>query len=74
MVNQLKKWRAQLAYSQQELSIQAKVSPAMLVAVERYNYLPGPEVRTKVANALGISEATIWPGIESTEVNANGNS
>ena len=63
IVNQLRKWRLKLSYSQLKLSVAAGVSPAMLVAIERYGYLPGPDVRVKLANALGISEAMLWPDV-----------
>ena len=64
VVNQLRKWRLKLSYSQLKLSVAAGVSPAMVVAIERYGYLPGPDVRGRIATALGISEAVIWPSLE----------
>lgn len=64
--NGLKRWRKRLDYSQMELSIAAGISPAMIVAIERYGYLPGPEVRAKLAKTLNIEEATLWPSLAGT--------
>jgi hypothetical protein len=32
-----------------------------LSAMERWGHLPGPAVRERIAAALGVSAATIWP-------------
>jgi transcriptional regulator with XRE-family HTH domain len=60
--------RKKLQFSQLELSIVAQVSPAMVSAVEKYGYVPGVEVRAKLAGALGVKESVIWPEIETAEV------
>jgi transcriptional regulator with XRE-family HTH domain len=62
------KLRKKLQISQLELSVVAQVSPAMISAVEKYNYIPGVKVRTKLAGALGVKESMIWPEIETPEV------
>jgi len=67
VANQLRQLRLRLSYSQLELSVAAEVSPAMVVAIERYGYTPGPDVRAKIAKALGVSESTLWPGLEVTD-------
>lgn len=62
--------RNALGYSQQKLSIIAGMSPATIVAIERYGYIPGPWVRRKLARAFRVSETEIWPGLdENSEVN-----
>lgn len=66
--NQVRRCRKVLDFKQQELAVQAHISPALLVAVERYGYLPSPEVRAKLAKALNTSESVLWPDIEATEV------
>ena len=48
-------------YSQLKLSVIAGISPAMIVAIEKYGYVPGPWVRSKLTAALGVSEASLWP-------------
>ena len=44
--NQIKMQRVKMGYSQLKLAIVAKVSPATIVAIEKYNYVPGPWVRS----------------------------
>ena len=63
VVNQLRKWRLSLGYSQLELSVVAEISPVMIVSIERYGYLPGPDVRARIAAALNVSETTLWPDV-----------
>ena len=59
-------WRIKLGFRQQELAVQAGISPALIVAIERYGHLPGTDVRAKLAKALGVRESLLWP--ENTEV------
>ena len=54
--------RKKRGFSQQQLSIIAGMSPATIVAIEKYGYVPGPWVRRKLARALRASERRIWPG------------
>ena len=61
--NQLRLWRLKLGFRQQELAALAGVSPALIVAVERYQHLPGEDVRARIAKALGVSQTTIWPEV-----------
>jgi len=60
-MNQLQNRRFALGYSQLKLSVIAGVSPAMIVAIEKYGYMPGPWVRSKLVKVLGVSEAILWP-------------
>ena len=60
-MSEFKILRCKLGYSQLELSVAAGVSPVMIVAIERYNYIPGPDVRAKLALVLGMAEGAIWP-------------
>ena len=55
--------RKRRGFSQQRLATLAGMSPATIVAIEKYGYLPGPWVRRKLARALQSSEARIWPGL-----------
>ncbi len=36
-------------------------SPAWLHYVERYGHVPGEELRARIAAALSIDEAELWP-------------
>ena len=61
-ISKLLKFRTQYKLSQMELAIAARVSTSMIVAVERYGYFPGGKVRSKLSQALGVSESEIWSG------------
>jgi DNA-binding XRE family transcriptional regulator len=43
------------------LSALSKVSPTIISAVERWDYCPSAEVRQRIAVALGVDIAEIWP-------------
>jgi transcriptional regulator with XRE-family HTH domain len=43
------------------LAVQASVSPTIIGAVERHGYIPGPEVRQRLAQAMNVDEADIFP-------------
>jgi transcriptional regulator with XRE-family HTH domain len=64
--NRLYEWRKRLSFSMQELGVSAGCSPATLVAIERYNHLPTPRVRQKIASAMGVKEEQIWPNLAET--------
>ena len=61
--NNLKTLRKEKRMVQQELMVKAGISPAMIVAIERYNYLPVHKSREKIAEALGVDENELWPSI-----------
>jgi transcriptional regulator with XRE-family HTH domain len=65
--NNFKQLRKQKSFSILELAAVTGVSTATIVGIERYNLYPGPSVRVRLAKALKISEAAIWP--ETAEVN-----
>ena len=43
------------------LAAKAGVSATTLSAVERWGYAPSPEVRRRIAEALGVEVGAIWP-------------
>ena len=45
----------------QALAVRAHTSPATLVAIERYGHRPGPELQTRIAEALGVPREELWP-------------
>jgi len=47
--------------SQQELAVRAKMSIGTIVMIERYGYLPGPRVRGRIAEAMGLTLPQLWP-------------
>ena len=46
------------------LAVRCGVAPSTLSGVERWNYVPGPAVRGRIAEALGVAEHDIWPDLE----------
>jgi ribosome-binding protein aMBF1 (putative translation factor) len=46
------------------LAVKASVSPTIVSMVERFDYLPGKPVRTRLAQALGVQLQDIWPDKE----------
>lgn len=64
--NNLRQLRKQQNLPIMELAAKTGVSTAVIVAVERYNLYPGPSVRERLAAALGVSEALIWPEVDVT--------
>jgi len=65
--NRLRAWRHKLSFTQQELTQAAGVSIATVVLIEKYNHLPGEDVRARIAAALGVSEGAIWPTQEGSD-------
>jgi DNA-binding XRE family transcriptional regulator len=43
------------------LAARAGVSASTLSAIERWDYLPTPPVRQRIAEALGVEASAIWP-------------
>ncbi len=43
------------------LAARAGVSASTLSAIERWDYLPTPPVRRRIAEALGVEASSIWP-------------
>lgn len=68
MQNQLKAQRIEAGCRMRELAIRAGVSAAMLSDIERYDYHPRNATKEKIATALGVEVAQIWP---STPAEAN---
>jgi DNA-binding XRE family transcriptional regulator len=61
MSNRLRELRNERGLAQQGLAARARVSPAMIVAVERWGHVPGEVVQQKIATALGVQPMDIWP-------------
>jgi DNA-binding XRE family transcriptional regulator len=43
------------------LAVRAHTSPATIVAIERHGHVPTLDVQTRLAAALGIPIAAVWP-------------
>ena len=60
----LRKLRQAQGLSLWGLAVRAGTSPTVLSAIERWNYRPGADLRTRIARALGVRVADIWPAEE----------
>ncbi|MBC7084612.1 MAG: helix-turn-helix transcriptional regulator [Firmicutes bacterium] len=61
--NILREIRLRRGISQVALAARAGTTPAMISIIERYGHLPRPDLRRRIAEALGVAEADIWPEV-----------
>ena len=61
MKNRLRELRQRAGISQQQLAVKARMNPSTLTMIERYGYIPGAEVRLKIAKALKTTESELFP-------------
>ncbi len=63
-INRLREMRLQQKLAQQAVAVRAGTNDATIVAIERYGYLPGADLRKRIAQAVGVEESDIWPELE----------
>jgi DNA-binding XRE family transcriptional regulator len=51
-------------WPQRRLAVHARVSPALISDIERFDYLPTEPTRAKLAAALEVDVREIWPALE----------
>jgi len=66
-VNKLKEVRKSRGLAQMGLAVKANISTTTVVAIERYDYTPSPNLRRRIAQALQVDETEIWPEEASDE-------
>jgi DNA-binding XRE family transcriptional regulator len=64
VTNLLKQVRHRRGLAIYGLSALCGVSPAVISAVERWDYAPCHDVRQRIAEALAVSIGDIWPEAE----------
>jgi ribosome-binding protein aMBF1 (putative translation factor) len=64
VANRLRQLRRAQGLPIDGLAVKASVSPTIVSMVERFDYLPGKPVRTRLAQALGVQLQDIWPDKE----------
>ena len=70
VANELRALRKARGWVVQELSLASDVSPSMIQAIELYGrFLQTAEKRQRLAEALGVREADIWPHLNGARVN-----
>lgn len=62
--NRLREVRNSRQQAQQAVSAKGGVSSATLTAIEVHDLLPGPDVRQRIADALGVEVKEIWPDLK----------
>jgi DNA-binding XRE family transcriptional regulator len=60
--NRLKALRQACGLAQMGLAVLAKVSPNTVLSIERWGHVPSEPVQQKIAQALELTIADIWPG------------
>jgi DNA-binding XRE family transcriptional regulator len=61
--NNLRKFRQDRNLSLWGLAVRARTSATTLSAIERWGYKPGVELQERIATALGVKVADIWPEV-----------
>ena len=59
--NRLRELRKEQGLALWGLAARTGVSASTLSAIERWDYLPTPPVRQRIAEALGVEASAIWP-------------
>lgn len=68
MTNRLRVLRAEREITQWDLSVKTGIERNRYWTIEKGYTTPRPEERVALAAALGVTEAEIWPELESAEV------
>jgi transcriptional regulator with XRE-family HTH domain len=70
MQNRLRALRHERGLPLLGLAAKARASTATISAIERFDHLPGPELRERLAQALGVSTLLIWPDLATSSAPA----
>ena len=60
-MNKVREVRHKRQMALQELAVKAKVAPGTLTMIERYGYCPGPNMRQRIAEVLGVTKEELFP-------------
>ena len=60
-MNRLRELRREHGLALWGLAARTGVSASTLSAIERWDYIPSPPVRQRIAEALGVEEQFVWP-------------
>ena len=60
-MSQLRKLRQERGLTIMGLAHKVGSSPAWLHYIEKYDHVPQPELRLRIADALGRAEDELWP-------------
>ena len=59
--NRLRDLRREHGLALWGLAARTGVSASTLSAIERWDYIPTPPIRERIAEALGVDASAIWP-------------
>jgi transcriptional regulator with XRE-family HTH domain len=62
-VDNVKRLRTERGLTLMGLSQAAGTTPSHLVFIESYGHMPKPDLRRRLAAALGVAESDLWPGL-----------
>ncbi len=65
--NNLRALRREARLTLYGLAALAESSAATIINIERYDHVPGPDLRERFARALGVTVSDIWPHLEAKE-------
>ncbi len=63
-MNNLRELRRRRGLTMWALAARSRVNPSLLSGIERHAYLPGEVVRARIAGALALQAAEIWPDLD----------
>jgi DNA-binding XRE family transcriptional regulator len=62
VTRQVKSLRKALHLTQEELAFRCnRLSPRIIVNIERFGYVPSLKVQKRIAKALGVKVRELWP-------------
>ena len=61
MPNRLREFRERAKLAQRGLNVKSGVAGATISAIERWDYRPSPLTQERLAKALDVTVADIWP-------------
>lgn len=70
--NQIKRLRQGLGLSQAGLAAVVQCTTPYVIFMEKHGYVPQADLRRRVAAALGVDEATVWPDLVKSPANVGG--
>lgn len=59
-MNKVREVRNRKHMALQELAVKARVAPGMLTMIERYHYIPGPAIRQRISQVLGVADTELF--------------
>jgi|GEM_PF-2893817 len=65
--NHILEIRKKKGLAQMEVSVKAGCSQSKLLSIEKYGFMPQPDLRQRIAKALDVSEGEVWPNLQTVD-------